>query len=270
MKRNKGIIQSNLATFGVYKFTSWQMNCLVHLVEQLQPAMSRDVDWLNADLKVFQETLPLDKNGNLLIPIQMNEIDKHHHGSIVLNEIKKMFKQTIKYNFTNEQGKLVRRECYLISTMDIDEDDNIVLGMPVTSLRWLLYYGKGIGGTIYDKKSVVSMNGVYAKRIFMMLSRWKDKRVFSMKISELMDELQTPQYSVQDFERFVLKTAFREMINNLNSVLQFKYSLSYTGTKVGKGKRGFDTVTFKVYDKLSEAQMEGFLTDSWSNRINAI
>ena len=70
MKRNKGIIQSNLATFGVYKFTSWQMNCLGHLVEQLQPAMSRDVDWLNADLKVFQETLPLDKNGNLLIPIQ--------------------------------------------------------------------------------------------------------------------------------------------------------------------------------------------------------
>ena len=65
------------------------------------------------------------------------------------------------------------------------------------------------------------MNGVYAKRIFMMLSRWKDKRVFSMKISELMDELQTPEYSVQDFERFVLKTAFREMINNLNSVLQF-------------------------------------------------
>ena len=111
---------------------------------------------------------------------------------------------------------------------------------------------------------------VDAKRIFMMLSRWKDKRVFSMKISELMNELQTPEYAVKDFEKYVLKTAFREMINNLNSVLQFKYSLSYTGTKVGKGKRGFDTVTFKVYDKLSEAQMEEFLTDSWSNRINAI
>ena len=142
MKKEKGLIQSNLATFGMYKFSSWQMNCLVHLVEQLQPAMSRDIDWLSADLKVFQEHLPLDKNGNLLIPIQMKEIDKYHHGSIVLNEIKKMFKQTIKYNFTNEQGKLVRRECYLISTMDIDEDDNIVLGMPVTSLRWLLYMVK--------------------------------------------------------------------------------------------------------------------------------
>ena len=187
MKKEKGLIQSNLATFGMYKFSSWQMNCLVHLVEQLQPAMSRDIDWLSADLKVFQEHLPLDKNGNLLIPIQMKEIDKYHHGSIVLNEIKKMFKQTIKYNFTNEQGKLVRRECYLISTIDIDEDDNIVLGMPGTSLRWLLYYGKGIGGTIYDKMSVVSMNGVYAKRIFMMLSRWKDKRVFSMKIAVIMN-----------------------------------------------------------------------------------
>ena len=64
MKKEKGLIQSNLATFGVYKFTSWQMNCLVHLVEQLQPAMSRDIDWLSADLKVFQEHLPLDKNGN--------------------------------------------------------------------------------------------------------------------------------------------------------------------------------------------------------------
>ena len=114
------------------------------------------------------------------------------------------------------------------------------------------------------------MNGVYAKRIFMMLSRWKDKRVFSMKIAVIMNELQTPEYSVQDFERKVLKTAFEEMIRNPNSVLQFKYSLSYTGTKVGKGKRGFDTVTFKVYDKLSETQMEEFLTDSWSNRINAI
>lgn len=58
MKKEKGLIQSNLTTFGVYKFTSWQMNCLVHLVEQLQPAMSRDIDWLSADLKVFQETLP--------------------------------------------------------------------------------------------------------------------------------------------------------------------------------------------------------------------
>ena len=76
MKKEKGLIQSNLATFGMYKFSSWQMNCLVHLVEQLQPAMSRDIDWLSADLKVFQEHLPLDKNGNLLIPIQMKEIDK--------------------------------------------------------------------------------------------------------------------------------------------------------------------------------------------------
>lgn len=78
------------------------------------------------------------------------------------------------------------------------------------------------------------MNGVYAKRIFMMLSRWKDKRVFSMKIAVIMNELQTPEYSVQDFERKVLKTAFEEMIRNLNSVLQFKYSFPIQVQKSGK------------------------------------
>lgn len=119
MKKEKGLIQSNLATFGMYKFSSWQMNCLVHLVEQLQPAMSRDIDWLSADLKVFQEHLPLDKNGNLLIPIQMKEIDKYHHGSIVLNEIKKMFKQTIKYNLPTNRV-------------------NWFGGSAILSLRWIL------------------------------------------------------------------------------------------------------------------------------------
>ena len=71
-------MQSNLVTYGRYKFSSWQINCLVNIVDKLQPAMTTDISWLTADFDEFRKHLNLSKDGTLEIEIaqmMLKEID---------------------------------------------------------------------------------------------------------------------------------------------------------------------------------------------------
>lgn len=271
--KNKLIVQSNLVTFGRYKFSSWQINCLVNIVDKLQPVMSKDIDWLLADFDVFNDYLQLSKKDKTFqVRLNIKDIERHRHKVEVLNEIKRLYKKDINYTFTNEDGKVYNRTCHLIESMDVnDEFTEVILGIPVSALRWILYYGKGIGGTFFDKKSVLALKGTYAKRIFQILSgKYNSKnKEFESSIKVLMEDFMTPNYSVQDFERKVLLPAFYELASNTECRLAFKYRLVTRGDYQGKGRRPIDTVIFKIYDKEKLDWLQMFELDEWSNRVNS-
>lgn len=262
--KKETIMQSNLVTYGRYKFSSWQINCLVNIVDQLQPAMTTDVSWLTADFDEFRKHLNLSKDGTLEIEIDPDDVERNRHGVAVLNEIKKLFNQNVYYTYTNEKGEVFHRTCHLIQTMDLSDDGNKVkLGIPVAALRWLIYYGKGVGGTLYDKNSVLALSGTYAKRIFQLLSGKYSKRILEVSVDELAYSLTTPNYTIQDFEKRVLLPAKKELANNSESRLMFKYCLVSRGEYKRRGRKKLDTVVFKIYDKKYQKECDDFVNDNW-------
>lgn len=262
--KKETIMQPKSVTFGRYNFSSWQINCLVNIVDKLQPAISTDIRWLTADLNEFRKHFNLSKDGNLEIEVPINEIERHHHGVRVLNEIKKLYNQNVYYTYTDEKGEVFHRTCHLIQTMDLsDEGDKVILGIPVAALRWLIYYGQGVGGTLYDKNSVLAIKGCYAKRVFQFLSSYLKPRSWEVSIKKLMYELSAPNYTVRDFERFVLTPAKKELANNLESRLMFKYCLVSKGEYKRRGRKKLDTVVFKIYDKKSPKDCDNFVNDNW-------
>ena len=108
-------------------------------------------------------------------------------------------------------------------------------------------YGKGVGGTLYDKNSVLALSGTYAKRIFQLLSGKYSKRILEVSVDELAYSLTTPNYTIQDFEKRVLLPAKKELANNSESRLMFKYCLVSKGEYKRRGRKKLDTVVFKIY-----------------------
>lgn len=264
------IMQPKSVTFGSYKFSSWQINCLVNIIDKLQPAMSADIKWLTANFDEFKKKLPLSKDGTLEIEVALSDIERNRHGAPVLNEIKKLYNQNVMYTYVDEEtNEVFHRTCRLIQTMDLnDEGTKVKLGIPVPALRWLIYYGKGVGGTLFDKRSVLAIDGTYAKRIFQFLSSYHKKRIWEVSIEELTHDLSTPDYTAQDFERRVLLPAKIELANNPESRLMFKYCLVSKGKYARRGRKKLDTVIFKIYDKKYRDECEDFETDNWEEEFN--
>lgn len=264
------IMQPKSVTFGSYKFSSWQINCLVNIIDKLQPAMSADIKWLTANFDEFRKKLPLSKDGTLEIEVALSDIERNRHGAPVLNEIKKLYNQNVMYTYVDEEtNEVFHRTCRLIQTMDLnDEGTKIKLGIPVPALRWLIYYGKGVGGTLFDKRSVLAIRGSYAKRIFQFLSSYHKKRIWEVSIAELAYELSAPDYTSQNFEERVLLPAKIELANNPDSRLMFKYCLISKGEYKRRGRKKLDTVIFKIYDKKYRDECEDFETDNWEEEFN--
>lgn len=260
------IKQSDSVTFAKYRMSSWQINCLVNIVDNLQSYLDIDIDWGLAEGKEYQQYFKLNKDYEFPVIVQLSKIEKHEHYGEVRKEILKLMSIKIEYDYINDNGDVIHSFLVPFNHIDLPKNCGYVeIKLPIPSLRWILQWCKNTGLTTFDKKSVLSLKGVYAKRIFQILSSFYKERIFKMKIDKLSDILMTPKYSVQDFERFVLRPAFNEMATNQNSRLFFKYKLVSEGKRKGAGRPKRDTVIFKVYDMNTPESVDEFKTDNFEN-----
>lgn len=257
------IKQSDSVTFSKYKMSGLQINALVCVVNNLQKYIDMDINWGKADGKVYSNFFPLNQNLSFETPLLISDIDINYHGSRVISQLKNITEITVTYTYIDNNGKGHKSVFRPFNHIDIDEDSKITLYLSIATLRWILQWGQQTKLTTFDKKSVLSLRGVYSKRIFQILSSFYKDRIFKMKINELSEILMTPKYSVQDFERKVLQPAQMEMINNPNSRLFFKYKLVTEQKKRGSGRPKRDTVIFKIYDSNNSKSFEEFKTDKF-------
>lgn len=268
MNELKVIKQSQLVTFCPYKLSSWQINFVTNLVTDLQPYLGKDIDWLTVDRTYFSKVFKLNTNFEYEVEIPLSKIDRNRHGKKVIEEIRKLRTREIDYDIPLENGKNHHVNCLVISTINDYSDGKLTVGISIGALRWMLYYSKNVQLTPLDRKSVLAINGAYSKRIYQFLSHYYRERIKKVLIKDLMYYLQTPEYTVQDFERKILATAFNEINYNENSRLMFKYNLIWEddGTYTG-GKKGFNTVVFKIYDTENPKGFEEFKNDDFVDRI---
>lgn len=263
------IQQSSLVTYGKFAVSGIQMNCLIQLIDSMQKYIKDGTDWIQAETKKIKHLIPLNEHEEFEISIHNHDIDNYEHKYRVVKELETMAKIIVRYQFLDKNDGWVNISHPLISSITWkDGDSNIKIGVGLHQLRWLLAVSTQLIPTTFDKKSVLSLHSPYTKRLYLILSDNYKKIIFKFSIDKLMSILQSPSYTPQDFERYILKPALKEMLANDNSRLVFKYCFTSEKPSKGRGRKGFDTVTFKIYDKLTIDWMSEFLKDDWSNRCN--
>lgn len=248
--------------------TSWQLNTLLTIIEKLQDKIDFSINWQEISREEIAKRFDLNKNFNFMIKLKLSEVDKYRHGVQVLNEIKRMKQKEVTYELHHIDGKIYRMSTSIIGEQGTNDDGDILIGIPVSGLRWMMErtkFGRD-GRMIINTMEAKILNGTYAKRVYMDLSANYRNGYFRKNIKELMNEYCTPNYSVQDFEKRILKPAFYEMQLKQTQLL-FKYRLRTLHPSKSRGRKGYDTVEFKIYDRTKRGVIEKFNSDNWENEF---
>ena len=137
----------------------------------------------------------------------------------------------------------------IITTVhDIINTNNIILNFNKWAIPFLLYYGKEVGGTRFNKVVALTLRGNYTKRIYKMISRWRDKESFSYSLKELKKDFNLPD----SYDGYRIKTRILEpaskSIKESNSNVWFEFKMFAKKKDTGR-KPKIDTIVFYIKNK---------------------
>jgi plasmid replication initiation protein len=153
-------------------------------------------------------------------------------------------KKDIEFAYVNQQGQTEDVTTGIINTVrNIRDTDYITVEISTWAIPYLLYWGKGVGGTIYQKAIAVRLKGLYAKRLYKMCCRWQDKGGFDMPLAEFrkMFKIENKYKQPSDLRKRVLNPAQKELKKNAD--LYFEYDIHKIQS------RAYNHITFKIFSQ---------------------
>ena len=223
------IIQPNRVTNAKYSYNEREENILTLMIDAVQKHMSQE------------QKIQTDLFNDPMITLDMSVISPSNKKNY-LNAAESMMKKVFNFSYTNEEGRLEDVSGVLITTVRNErETSKIHITINSWAIPYLLYVGKGVGGTIYNKAIALTLPGKYSKRMYKMCKRWEDKKGFSMGLDEFRDkfELKDLYSNVKDLKKRVLD-ASRDHLKE-GADVYFEYSMA----KIG-GSRKYNQINFVV------------------------
>jgi len=219
--------QSNFLTRARYEYTAAQKNIMYSILGFVQELMFKPED--------LPEIIKID------LPVANLAGMKNH--SKIIEQIKSLMKKPIDYNFSYENRQF-EAVTTLISHAQHEIGSSFVqIELPKKSI--ILLTNMIPGYTEFKRKIAMELKSLYAKRMYELISRWKDKKGFSMRIDELKDMLAVAdkyeKYSA--FKKYVLESSKKEL--KAKADLYFEYK----EIKVG---RRYEKIDFVIVRKKEE------------------
>jgi len=225
------IVQPNSVTNARYDFTPVQENVLTCIFDALQKHMSKEI---LLDLTLF---------GEAVIRIKASEVAKGNTKHYVREQLSKLKRKDIDYNYTNENNQIVDVDTGVISGhKTIRNSDYIDVYLSKLALPYFLYWGKGVGGTLYSKTIALTLKSIHSKRIYKLCKRWENKGGFAMSLDdfkgtlEIKGKLDRPAL----LKLKCLDVAKKEI--DKHGDISFNYSLHKAN-----GSRSFNHIKFKIF-----------------------
>lgn len=234
------IVQPNSITNAKYDYTATQENVITCIVDALQKHINKEK--------------PMDVNlwGDPIVRLKASEIAAGNTKHYVINQLTELRKKDIVFQYqrpdTNKQSKVTTG---LINSVDsVVESDYIDIEISKWAIPYILFWGKGIGGTVYNKSLALTLRGIYAKRMYKLCCRWEDVGGFVMSIDEFrkLFEIEDKYKRIEDLKKRVLDPAKKE-IQQVSS-MYFDYSLKKVAS------RTYNTISFKIFGTKSNVQKE--------------
>jgi len=250
MKDKLSIIQPNIMTNAHYNFTALQKNIVYTIISAVQRHMTKEPPY----------TSNPDLFGNLEIVLEMKQLTETSNHSEIHNAIKGLMKRTLSYSYKLENGNLMDVTTTMLYTMKHERGSRkITLKISAESIPVLLYIGEGF--TAYNQKIAIALPSVYAKRLYEICCRWRDKGYVRMKLKEFRRMLGIDEYSSdgkklekQKFKQ--IKELKTEVLDKSMRLLkeQADYTFSYILTK--ENSRAFNVIELMIESKDATLQKE--------------
>lgn len=274
------LIQPKAFTFACYPLSMATQELLVDIISHLQSYVTADMALVNPKL-VGMINIPLsaknypayrkhyaDFRKDLEILWKNSEIRFRWKEEMLTSKAaKQMFVDSNGKPLFNENSK-VKTSATLFSGITEDEtqpDMQIVTINPL-ALPFLLYYGKGVGGTQYQKHIVFKMQKKYSRRLYPILMDFVNRpdNQNKMSLKEFREILEIPSsYDNSRIKREIIKPSLEEINSHVE---EYRFNMELvTENRINNGKKpSLDTVRFYV------TSLKGSRTLHETNRITVL
>jgi hypothetical protein len=164
------IIQPNAVTSARYEYSQMQKDFMYHFIEKMNVHMTKDF----ATAK--------DLFGNVIIEMDLRSIVKSDNYTPMLDAIRDLMKKQISYNYNRENATYEVTTTLISGIVHKKGSGRIKLTTSELSLPVISYIGSGF--TAFNKSIAISLPSYYAKRMYEICCRWKDKGFYRTSIAE--------------------------------------------------------------------------------------
>lgn len=224
-------------TLSKYDYSEVQQNVITLIQEQLKEYMTKDAK---------EAAVRIDSMGEPYITIDCNEASKKNRKDYVMAEIEKMFLKPISFRWKHPTwGKEIKTICPIVTAIhDVKNSSLVKVNYNRWAIPFLIWYGKDIGGTVYDKTVALTLVGKYTKRIYKLICSYRDKNKYEYDLDKFREDFAVPKSYKNDKIRTNILDKAKEDIDNSNSDVKFYYEFKMV--KEGKKKAAAKAIIFKI------------------------
>lgn len=223
-------------TLGNYDYTETQLNVITLIQEQLKAYMTKDASQA--------AEVTLDSVGEPYVVLDVDQINGRKNKQYVIDEVEKMWGKPIRFRWRHDQwGKNIKTSCPIVTAVhDVEGTSTIKINYNRWAIPFLIWYGKEVGGTFYDKTVALSISGKYTKRIYKLICAYRDHKVYKYNIDKFRDDFNiSPSYSNTKIKTRILDKAVKDVAGS-NSDVTFTYE--FHKEKNGKSKSSVTEIWF--------------------------
>lgn len=243
-------------TLSKYDYSEVQQNVITLIQEQLKEYMTKDAT---------EAVVRIDSMGEPYITIDCNEASKRKSKEYVIHEIEKMFLKPISFRWRHESwGKDIKTICPIVTAIhDVENTSCVKVNYNRWAIPFLIWYGKTVGGTIYDKTIALTLVGKYTKRIYKLICSYRDKNTYEYDLEKFREDFAIPKSYKNDKIRTNILDKAKEDIDNSKSDVKFDYQMKMV--KEGKKKAAAKAIIFKIQWKKTRENMNEQESKVFSN-----
>lgn len=236
--KNLMLLQPDNVTFGQFSVTERQENILTLITDQLQRFMTRGDD------------IPIDLFGEPYVVIKCDEAAGRNNKRAVIKEALDLAKKTFAFRWRPAgSARGVKTYGTIITTVHDHIGSNfITLNFNKWAIPFLLYFGKGVGGTIFNKSIALSLRGDRTKRIYKFLCSQRDETTFYYPIKQFRKDFELgsdKEYTNYQISHDILDKAKKRIFESESDVW-FDYEMITRFPKNDGRKPKADTILFLI------------------------
>ena len=236
LKDNIMLVQTNNVTFGQFTVSEWQDNILTLMNEQLQKYMTNE------------QHLQTDLFGEPYVTIKCDEVGGQNNKAKVLKEARDLMNKVFSFRWVEPQNhKTIETTGVIITTIhNVVGTNTVTLCFNRWAIPFLLYYGKGVGGTWFSKNIALQLRGDKTKRIYKILCSQRDQTTYYYPIKQFREDFMIgDSYTNASIKKHILDPA-RDRIKESNSDVWFDYEMITRYPKNNGRKPMADTIVFHI------------------------
>ena len=217
-------LQPNNMTFGQYDISPIQENILTCIADALQKHMQKKIDFQR---DIFNQPF---------VTILCDEAGGERNKPKVIEAAKDLMKKTFEFRWQHPTTKKdIETYGTIISTIHNQKGTNqIDINFNIWAVPFLIYYGTGVGGTLFNKVTALTLRGKYTKRIYKIICSQRDRTLYKYDLEQFRKDMKIGKsYTNTHIKEKILEPA-KEEVNNSSSDVHFDYELKCLNPKKGR------------------------------------